>query len=65
MKNKQGAVAWDSEKTIIVMWVDKYEDKSFCRRITYVSKNIAKEQNNYHIKIFNKTEMEIIKKINP
>jgi len=65
MKDNQGAMAWDSDNTIIIMWVDRYEKKPFCRRITYISKEIAKELNEYQFKVFNKTELEILKKLNP
>ena len=65
IKNDQGAIAWDSEKTIVMMWIDRYEKKPFCRRIIYISKDIAKELNQYNTKIFHKAEMELIKKLNP
>ncbi len=65
MKNNRGAVIWDSEKTIIIMWIDAYEKKPFCRRISYISKEIAKEAGSYQESVFNKTEQEIIKKLTP
>lgn len=65
LKNNQGAIAWDSEKTILIMWVDRYENKPFCPKLIYVSKEIAKQLNEYQIKVFNKTEIELIKKLNP
>ena len=61
----QGASAWDDDKTIIVIWVDRYEKEPFCRRITYVSKDIVKEVNDYKTTMFNKTEIEIIKALTP
>ena len=64
IKNR-GAIAWDSAKTIIIMWVDRYEKKPYCRRITYLSKEIAKELNEYNTKVFNKVELELIRKLNP
>lgn len=65
MKDNQGAIAWDSENTIIIMWVDRYEKKPFCRRIIYISKKISKELNEYNNTIFNKTEIDLIKTMNP
>ena len=61
----QGALAWDSDKTLIILWVDNYENKPFSRRITYLGKEIARELNEFQKKAFNKTELEIIKKLNP
>lgn len=65
IKDNQGALAWDSEKTIIVVWIDRYEKKPFCRRITYLSKDIARELNDYVNRTFNKAELELIKQLNP
>ena len=65
LKDNQGAIAWDSEKTVVLMWIDRYEKKPYCRRIIYISKDIAKELNDYTNTIFNKTEIELMKKLNP
>ncbi|MCU0847644.1 MAG: hypothetical protein MUD12_07125 [Spirochaetes bacterium] len=65
LADSQGAIAWNGDKTIIVMWVDRYEKKPYCRRIVYVSKDIVKELNEYQNKVFNKTEQELIRKLNP
>ncbi len=65
IKDNQGAMAWDSDKTVILMWVDQYEGKPYCRRIVYVSKEIAAQLNEYHYAIFNKREIELIKQLNP
>ena len=59
----QGAVIWDSEKTIIIMWVDNYENASFCRKINYIGKVIAGKINDYQKKVFNQAEIEILKKL--
>jgi len=61
----QGAIAWNSEKTIVVMSVYEYEKMPYCSRIIYVSKDIAKEINTYQKAVFFKKEMELIKKLNP
>jgi len=65
IKENQGAIAWDSENTVVIMWVDRYEKKPFCRKIIYISKPISKELNEYTGTIFNKTEIELLKKMNP
>ena len=65
IKNNQGAYIWDSESTAVVLWVDSYEKKPFCRKITYVSKIMAKDINAYHTTVFSKKEQEIIKKLQP
>lgn len=61
-KNR-GAIAWDSEKTLVIMWVDQYKDKGYCRRITYLSKDSVQKLNDYTTKMFNKVEMETINTI--
>ena len=65
IKDNQGAIAWDSDKTVVLMWVDRYGKKPYCRRIIYISKDISKELNDYTHTIFNKTEIDLIKKLNP
>ncbi len=65
IKDNQGAIAWDSENTVVIMWVDRYEKKPFCRKIIYISKSISKDLNEYTNTIFNKAEIELLKKMNP
>ncbi len=65
IKDNQGAIAWNSDETIVIMWVDRYKKKPYCRRVVYISKKISKELNDYTYKLFNKTEMDLIKKLNP
>lgn len=65
IKDNQGAIAWDSPNTVIIMWVDRYEKKPFCRKIIYLSKPIAKELNDYTNSIFNKSEIDMINRMNP
>jgi len=60
-----GAIAWEAEKTIIIMWVDQYEKKPFCRRINYISKETTKELNEYMESVFNQKELDVIKKLVP
>ena len=59
----QGAIIWDSEKTIIIMWIDRYEKKPYSRRITYIAKEIAMELNEQQKNIFNKVENKIIEQL--
>lgn len=41
VKDSQGAIIWDFDKTAIIMWLDRYENNPFCRKINYVSKELA------------------------
>ena len=61
----QGAIAWDSEKTLVVMWIDRYRNNPYCRRITYLSKDTVKQLNEYTGRMFSKVELDLIKKLNP
>ena len=61
--DQQGAIIWDSEKTIIIMWVDRYEKKPFSRRITYIAKDIALQLNEQQKNVFNKIENKIIEQL--
>ena len=65
VKDNKGAIAWNADNTIIIMWVDQYERKPYCRRIIYVSKKVSLELNEYTNTILNKTEIDLIKKMNP
>lgn len=65
IRNNQGAMAWNSEKTIILMWIDQYENKPYCRRIVYFNKEIASQLKDYHQTIFHKREIDLIKQLNP
>lgn len=65
VKDNQGAIAWDAENTAVIMWIDNYENKPYCRRIIYISKKLSMELNDYTKTIFNKTEIDLIKKMNP
>ena len=65
IKKEQGALVWDSGNSVAVVWVDAYEKKPFCRKISYISKEIAKELNTYQDEVFSKKEREIIKNLVP
>jgi len=61
----QGALVWDSGTGAAIVWVEAYEKKSYCRRISYISKTIAKELNTYQMSVFNKKEIDVIKNLAP
>ncbi len=65
IKNNQGAMIWDFANTSIIMWVDDYERNPFCRKITYIGKELAKEVNDYQKRVFTGRELEIIRNLNP
>ncbi len=65
LKDNQGARIWDSGKSTVVMWVDRYERKPYSRKITYVGKEIAKEVNKYQEEVFSRSEIEILKRLQP
>ncbi|RPI90564.1 MAG: hypothetical protein EHM32_11410 [Spirochaetales bacterium] len=65
LKDNQGARIWDSEKTAVVMWVDRYEKKPYSRKITYVGKELAKDVNKYQEEVFSRAEIEILKRLKP
>lgn len=65
LKNYQGAIIWESDKTLVVLWVDQYEKKPFSRKISYIGKDIIKELNDYQNQVFNATEIEILKRLKP
>jgi hypothetical protein len=65
IEKNQGAIAWDDDKSIIVIWVDDYEGKAYSRRVSYVSKTVAREVNDYTYTMFNRTELEVIKTLMP
>lgn len=60
IKKNRGAIAWDSDKTIIILWVDSYEGRAYCGRVVYLSKEISKELRDYINSKFNKVELELI-----
>ena len=61
--NNQGSVAWNSDKTVLVLWVDRFENKKYCRRITYVSKDIAKEIDKYYKNLYFYKEQKTIENV--
>ncbi len=60
IKKNRGVLIWDSENTVIVLWVDSYEKQPFCRKINYISKNIAKELEKYNYQMFSKKEIQAL-----
>lgn len=65
IKKNQGALVWDSGSGAAIVWVDAYEKKSFCRKISYISKDIAKELNTYQDEVFSQKERDVIKNLIP
>ena len=65
IKNAQGALVWDTGSGVAVAWVDAYEKKPYCRKISYISKDIAKELNRYIDDVFSKKERAVIKNLIP
>ncbi len=65
LKNNRGAILWNFSSTTIVLWVDDYEKSPFCRKITYIGKEIAKEVNDYQVKVFTDREREVLRKLSP
>lgn len=65
VKDNQGAIAWDSENTIVIMWVVRYEKKPFCRKIIYISKKLSTELNDYTKSILNKSEQKLVDTMKP
>ena len=63
IENK-GAIVWDKPKTLIIMWVYNLSGEPFCSRVIYLGKELSEEVNNYKNEIFNKTEIEVLKKLN-
>jgi hypothetical protein len=61
----QGSVVWDSGKGVVIVWVDAYEKKPYVRKISYISKEIAKEMKENLTKEFNRREIDVIKKFVP
>ncbi|HOD16425.1 MAG TPA: hypothetical protein PK307_09860 [Spirochaetota bacterium] len=59
----QGALAWKGDSTIIIMWVDRYENKPYCRKITYIDSKITKELSDYRTRVFKNAELAILKKM--
>jgi hypothetical protein len=63
LNNMQGAIAWNGTTTIVIMWVDRYENRPFCRRITYVDKRITRELSDYQYSVFNRAELALLRQL--
>lgn len=61
--NNQGAIAWNGDQTLVILWVDRYEDRPYTRRITYLDKRITKELRDYRFRVFNRVELGVLKKL--
>jgi len=63
VKNNKGAIAWESDDTVIIIWVEEYERKPYSGRVVFISKKIAKDLDELYKKIFFTDEMKNEKKI--
>jgi hypothetical protein len=56
VKDNAGYMLWEFEKTTIILWVEQYEKKPFTKKITYMSKDLTKELEDYKLELFNAIE---------
>lgn len=63
VEKNRGVLLWENEKTMVVVWVDEYEKKPYCRKITYMSKEIVKELADYKKLIFTKREIDALSQL--
>lgn len=65
VKKNRGALVWETEETSLIMWIDEYESKAYCRRITYVSRKAIDTINTTNTRRLNETEEEILQTLAP
>lgn len=65
VENNKGVIIWESEETMITMWIDEYENKPYCRKINYLSKAFTEKLKDYRNKVFNKKEIDTLNRIQP
>ncbi len=65
VEENRGVILWESEETMITMWIDEYEDKPYCRKINYLSKAFTEKLKDYKNKVFNKKEIDTLNRIQP
>lgn len=65
IKRNRGAYIWESDQTIVIVWIDEYEKEPFVKRITYISKTIAGDLENYYYQIFNQEQIKVLKTLQP
>ena len=65
VKDNQGAIIWESDKTQVILWVDEYEKKPYCRKLTYVSREWSKKVTEYQEKVFTKEEIKRLNSFKP
>lgn len=65
VKNNRGAYLWESDTTIIIVWVDAYEKKPYVRKISYISKNVSEKIKQYFYDIFNQDKINVDKVLVP
>jgi hypothetical protein len=65
IENNSGVIIWESEETLIAMWIDEYEDQPYCRKINYLSKEFTEKLADYNFKIFNQKEIDTLNRLDP
>ncbi|MBN1499775.1 MAG: hypothetical protein JW982_06465 [Spirochaetes bacterium] len=65
VKNNRGAYLWESDTTIIIVWVDAYENKPYVRKISYISRNVSEKIKQYFYDIFNQDKINVDKVLIP
>ena len=65
VSKNRGVIGWLTDETLALVYIDEYEDKQYAARITYVSRNIIKQVNEYVSNVFNQTEIDVMKGLTP
>ncbi|MFW6366033.1 MAG: hypothetical protein ACOC2H_06110 [Spirochaetota bacterium] len=65
IEDNRGVIIWESEQTMITMWIDEYEGKPYCRKINYLSKEFTDKLESYRTRIFNQKEIDALNRIEP
>lgn len=65
IKRNKGAFVWESESTIVIVWVDSYENEPFVKRVTYISKTVSGDLKKYYYKIFNQDQINVMNTLTP
>ncbi len=65
VKNNRGAFLWESDTTIVIVWVDAYEGKPYVKKISYISKNVSDKIKQYFYEIFNQDKINVDKVLVP
>jgi hypothetical protein len=63
LTENQGLITWYSDTTIIILIIDNYENKPFCRKIVYLNKEISKKLDEEEKKFFFKKDKANLDKL--